>query len=152
MNIFILDYDIQKCAEYTCDRHVVKMILESAQMLSTTVRLSGIDFGYKATHINHPCNIWCRTSLSNWKWLKNLSYFLNKEWQQRYNHEYNHKSFDVILSLPEPRIKDIGLTSFAQAMPDKYKNKDAVKAYRNYYINDKRHIAFWRNGEPYWWK
>jgi hypothetical protein len=72
MNIFILDEIPEKCARYHCDAHVIKMILESAQMLSTTVRLSGIDRGYKITHQNHPCTLWTGESLSNWQWLREL--------------------------------------------------------------------------------
>lgn len=153
MNIFVLDYDIQKCAEYHNDRHVIKMILESAQMLSTTVRLSGIDIGYKSTHVNHPCSKWCRESLSNWRWLKSLSKCLNGQYKIRFDHKINHKSYDVILSLPEPNIKDIGLTKFALAMPEEYKNDDTVISYRQYYICDKQHIATWKHKQkPYWYK
>lgn len=84
MNIFILDNDVSKCAMYHCDKHVVKMILESAQMLSTVIRESGIDCGYKITHLNHPCTIWTRESLSNWKWLRNLVEALNQEYKFRF--------------------------------------------------------------------
>ncbi len=62
MNIFLLDIDWQINATYHVDKHVVKMILESAQLLSTAVRLSGIDAGYKAAYKNHPCAIWTRQS------------------------------------------------------------------------------------------
>lgn len=152
MNIFILDNDITKCAAYHNDRHCVKMILESAQMLSTACRLSGIDAGYKATHINHPSNKWIRNSLDNWKWLRELVVCLNTEWKYRFGHRRNHKSFEVVMGLPTPSIPSIGLTPFAQAMPEIYRNRDAVKAYRDYYMGDKRAIAQWRNGQPYWWK
>lgn len=152
MNIFILDNDIEKCASFHNNRHCVKMILESAQMLSTACRLTGLDVGYKATHKNHPSNVWTRTSQSNWFWLRQLVVELDKEWRKRFNHNIHHKSFDVAMSLPVPNIPDIGLTLFAQAMPDIYKNRDAVKAYRNYYIGDKRHLAQWKNGEPWWWR
>jgi hypothetical protein len=150
MNIFILDYDVKRCAVYHNDKHVVKMILESVQMLSTTCRLSGIDVGYKSTHINHPCNIWTRESLSNWRWLKQLVTDLNKEWQERFNHDINHKSFDMMMQLPEPNIKDIGLTKFALAMPEKYKQVDAVESYRDYYRFEKATISTWRNKKPEW--
>ena len=150
MNIFVLDLNPKLAAQYHVDKHVIKMILESAQMLSTAVRLSGIDFGYKITHKNHPCSIWTRTSLSNWLWLGSLSYYLNEEYKFRFDHNYNHRSFDLILQLPIPNIPDIGLTDFAQAMPDKYKNQNIVDAYRNYYI-EKQHIFQWtKRGIPDW--
>ena len=153
MNIFILDYNIEKCAQYHCDKHVVKMILESAQLLSSAVRMSGIDAGYKLTHKNHPCAIWTRESLSNFIWLHNLFTALHSEWKYRYNHSESkkHKSFDIVYSLPYPNIEDKGLTPFALAMPDKYKDKDAVTAYRNYYKGEKQHIFSWKNRDkPYW--
>ncbi len=155
MNIFVLDTDINKCAQYHNDKHCVKMILEYAQMLSTTVRLSGIDAGYKESYVNHPCTKWCRESLSNWRWLRKLAEKLHDEWRYRYNHSEfkEHKSWSIIKSLPEPNIPDIGLTPFAQAMPIDYQNpNDAVDAYRTYYVCDKAHLANWRKrGQPEWW-
>jgi hypothetical protein len=152
MNIFVLDHDIDTCAKYHVDKHVVKMILESAQLLSTAVRLSGIDVGYKATHSNHPCSIWTRQSLSNWIWLKDLTDKLNTEYMYRYGKTNAHKSHGVAMSLPNPNIPDIGLTPFALAMPDEFKNNDPVKSYRDYYINCKKHIAVWsKRPIPEWW-
>lgn len=154
MNIFILDNDISKNVLYHADKHVIKMILESAQMLSTAVRLSGIDAGYKPTHIKHPCVLWVSSSLSNWRWLLDLTKGLNEEWRYRYNHKNNHKSFDVATSLPEPNIDDIGITPFAVCMPDDVKiDNDPVKSYRNYYKINKSHIHSWKNREiPEWIK
>ena len=83
MNIFVLDKDIKKCAQYHCDRHVIKMILESSQMLSTACRMNGVHDGYKATHISHPCSIWVRESLDNWFWLRDLVTELNEEYKYR---------------------------------------------------------------------
>ena len=143
MNIFILDKEVEKCAEYHCDKHVIKMILESAQMLSAVVRLNGHDIGYKLTHKNHPCTIWARESLSNYNWLVRLTRLLNYEYRYRYEKDVNHKSYDLVKTLPIPDLPDIGLTPFAQAMPDQYKNKNAVKAYRDYYINEKSSFLTW---------
>jgi hypothetical protein len=132
MNIFILDEDPRKCAQYHCDKHVVKMILESVQMLST---VSGA--GYKPTHKNHPCTKWVQESLDNYLWLVRLTTELNKEWQFRYGHMRNHKSYDVMMTLPVPKLPKKGLTRFAQAMPDYCKDFNAVDAYRTYYILEK---------------
>jgi len=151
MNIFLLDQDHSTNAEYHVDKHVVKMILESAQLLSSAVRVSGIDEGYALTHKNHPCAIWTRKSLSNWYWLKNLMYALNEEYKYRYNKRVNHKSFDIGWNLTYPNIEDIGLTPFVMAMPDKYKNTDPFLAYRNYYVGEKSHLFSWKKREiPYW--
>ena len=151
MNIFVLDEKVEKCAEYHCDKHVIKMILESAQMLSAVVRLNGHDIGYKLTHKNHPCTIWARESLSNYNWLVRLTRLLNYEYRYRYDKDINHKSYDLVKTLPIPDLPDIGLTPFAQAMPDQYKNKNAVKAYRDYYINEKSSFLTWtKRKKPKW--
>ena len=68
MNIFVLDLDVKKCAEYHVDKHVVKMILESAQLLCGVhhiVSPDNVNIPYKLSHKNHPCSIWTRKSLSN---------------------------------------------------------------------------------------
>lgn len=151
MNIFVLDRDIRKCAEYSVDKHVTKMPLESTQILCTVVNESGGSSPYKTTHKNHPCTIWAKESLSNWLWLKDLAIALNEEWQFRFNHTRNHKSVDVALSLTAPDICDIGLTEFHQAMPDQYKSPDVVQAYRDYYIGEKSHLAKWsKRSTPEW--
>ena len=151
MNIFVLDKEVEKCAEYHCDKHVIKMILESAQMLSAVVRLNGHDIGYKLTHKNHPCTIWARESLSNYNWLVRLTRLLNYEYRYRYDKDVNHKSYDLVKTLPIPDLPDIGLTPFAQAMPEQYKNKNAVKAYRDYYINEKSSFLTWtKRKKPKW--
>lgn len=153
MNIFILDDDMQKCAEYHCDRHIVKMPIEYAQMLSTIVRKTGVDAGYKVTHANHPCTKWASESLSNWLWLRSLAQAINEEYRFRYGKKCNHASWDVASALPVPKIIDIGLTVFPQCMPDQYKTEFAVKAYRNYYVGDKQHIAKWSNRNvPDWFE
>ena len=151
MNIFVLDEEVEKCAEYHCDKHVIKMILESAQMMSAVVRLNGHDTGYKLTHKNHPCTIWARKSLSNYIWLKSLISLLNSEYRYRYDKSVNHKSFDMAMSLPMPDLPVIGLTPFAQAMPEQYRNKNAVKAYRDYYNNEKSSFLTWtKRKTPKW--
>lgn len=153
MNIFVLDKDPKICAQYHTDKHVVKMILESVQMLSTALRLSGLSKGYKATHINHPCTKWVRESLSNWLWLKELTIYLHEEWQYRYNHSKKHKSIEVLEQLPNPFIHDKGLTEQAQAMPEVYKDCCVVQAYRNYYKEEKKHLFTWtKRPIPEWIK
>lgn len=180
MNLFILDYDLDRNAEYHIDKHVGKMQLEAAQMLATTVwidkllgyvpralekdelaivkaamaELPPIDerefLRYKAAHINHPCTIWMRESFDNFEWTQVYVNALNEESQWRGNKP--HASCIEVNRMPEPfRLKSIGLTPFAQAMPDEYKSDDAVTAYRTYYRNDKDDIATWkRRGQPEW--
>lgn len=150
MNIFFLDKDLKKCARYHCDKHVVKMILESAQILCTVLWLSEIKAPYKKTHTHHPCVIWAGESLANWRWLRKLAKELNAEYQYRFN-KGNHKSFDIIRRLPEPDIPDIGLTKQPMVMPSCYHDSDIISAYRSYYVKEKGHIAKWtKRKTPKW--
>jgi hypothetical protein len=151
MNIFVLDKNPQKAAQYHNDRHVVKMILESAQLLSTACRLSDVPCGYQITHVNHPCSQWTRESLSNWRWLKELAYYLNQEYKFRFKQSRDHRAYALIKELPEPDIPDRGLTKFVQAMPNQYQDQDVVKAYRCYYRQGKKHLGQWSNQVPPWW-
>ena len=154
MNIFVLDKDIQTCVAYHADQHVIKMILEYAQMLCTVLNENGIAAPYKSTHRKHPCTLWAGKSLSNWKWLRELGLALNEEYKYRYDRTEDHKSAKIIKSLPEPPIPDIGLTEFPQAMPDEYKVAgDLVQGYRNFYIHDKSRFAKWtKRAVPEWYK
>ena len=79
MNIFYLDEDTEICAQYHCDKHVVKMILEYAQILCTVLHELGQEAPYRPTHRNHPCTVWARESLDNWIWLRALCQALNQE-------------------------------------------------------------------------
>lgn len=155
MNIFILDLDPEKAAQYHCDKHVIKMIIESAQLLCSVHHFYYQDLEnipYKKSHINHPCSKWVRESLSNYKWLNSLGLFLCKEYYLRYGNK-THKTLNVLIWCIEnqPLIYDKGLTPFAQAMPEQYKNEDPVKAYRDYYLNEKKNICKWSNQIPEWW-
>jgi hypothetical protein len=151
MNIFVLDSDLRKCAEYHCDKHVVKMILESAQLLSSACRLSGLDEGYKLTHQNHPCAVWTRQSEDNFLWLADLAHFLNEEYKARFNHSYNHKSFDLIETLSLPNLPKIGLTEHPKCMPVEYKKDSVIESYRHYYRVAKAPILTYNYSErPSW--
>ena len=95
--------------------------------------------------------VWANQSLSNWIWLKNLAAALNQEFRYRFNHDKNHKSYDVIASLQRPPIPDLGLTEMPQVMPEEYKHKNPVIAYRQYFTARKFHLAKWTKREtPYW--
>lgn len=151
MNIFWLDKNPEVNVKYYLDKHVVKMITEYAQLLSTACRLSGVPCGYKVSHIKHPCAIWVRSSLSNWRYLKELSSYLHEEYKYRYGINKTHKAYSVILNLKEPMIIDKGFTTPPQCMPFTYKGEDYIIAYRNYYIGEKAYIAKWTGREvPSW--
>ena len=143
MNIFVLHKNPRKAARMLCDQHVVKMILESAQMLSTAHWETGGKAPYKATHKNHPCSIWVRTSQGNYKWLTKHADELCKEYTRRYNK--THKTQEVVewCKDNQPNIKQKSRTPFAQAMPEKFKHENAVKAYQSFYMGEKLKFARW---------
>jgi len=147
MNIFVLDNDPKVSAELMCDKHCVKMILESAQMLCSAYPQGKAP--YRRAFYNHPCTKWSRKSASNYKWLLSHAYGLVNEYFDRYSKI--HKSLDAIQWCDDHshtlQLPDIGLTPFAQAMPEEYKNPDAVVAYQTYYIKDKKRFAKWKNGK-----
>jgi Pyrimidine dimer DNA glycosylase len=136
MNIFVLDNDPVVAASYYIDKHCVKMPLEIAQLLCTTINLQGVETPYKPTHINHPCSVWLRESLANWNWLVRHGIAVSEEYTRRYGKR--HKSQDVIEWCAEnlPKLNDIGLTNFAQAMPEEYKNDNVVIIQNNPYWGD----------------
>jgi len=159
MNIFYLDEDPKLCAQYHTDKHVVKMILESAQLLCTAVNvLAGEQVTpYKSTHVNHPCSIWVRESFDNWNYVWNLAKHLEVEWNLRYNHNRRHKSLDAlneagIYRLAVHSLPDKGLTPVALAMPDHCKiSSDPVECYREYYRKEKVALHSWKGRErPFW--
>jgi hypothetical protein len=153
MNIFVLDLNPALAAQYQCNKHVIKMTLESAQLLCSPFELAD-NPPYKRTHYNHPCAKWTRENESNYIWLLDHAWALETEYTYRYNKI--HKSAIVIdwcyqnmYKLALPREK---LSPFAQAMPDIYKNPDPVVAYRAYYINEKKRMAQWKVRErPDWY-
>jgi hypothetical protein len=151
MNIFFLDYDVKKCAEYHVDKHVVKMILETSQLLCGAHWVCGSEAPYKLSHKNHPCSIWVRKSLSNYLYLCELGLELGREYTHRYGKK--HKSIEIIewCLINKPNILDIGFTEPPKAMPDEYKVKDVILSYRNYYRGAKTSFASWKNRQiPNW--
>lgn len=154
MNIFVLDKDLTKCAQYYCDKHIVKMILETAQLLCSTYYFTDeIDKSpYKLTHKNHPCSLWVRASLSNWIWTRDLGLALYVEYKYRYENR-THKSGEVIRLLKEPNLPNLGITKRPQVMPEQYFNKSTIQAYRNYYNGEKQNLLkYTKRDNPYWIK
>jgi len=151
VNIFVLDENPEIAATMMCDKHIVKMILETAQMMCTVVASYGHSTPYRPTHARHPCTIWAAETRANWNWLATHGMALCDEYTKRYGKV--HKSQEIIewcaaahIDLPE-----LPQTPFAQAMPEQYKNECVVTAYRSYYMGDKAHFATWKNESPDWW-
>jgi hypothetical protein len=152
LNIFLLDTDVTKCAQYHCDKHVVKMPIEYAQLLSTTLLHHGLEAPYKKTHENHPCAVWARKHNGNYTYLYDLAIALGKEYTYRYGKL--HKSTEVLYSIPrllddEPleRSPLPNCTSIKTEYPD----LNLVDKYRLYYMRDKAHILTFKDREePHW--
>lgn len=149
MNIFYLDSDPKKCAAMHIDKHVVKMILETAQLLSTAhhVYQSNItDMIYKSTHINHPSSVWCRLNKQNYQWLSDLLCELCAEYTHRYGKIHKTQAIGMVDLLKNaPSAMPDGLfTEPTPAMPDECKILgDSIASYRKYYIEKKAYMAKW---------
>ena len=157
MNIFVLDLDPKTCAQYHCDKHVVKMIVETAQLLSTAHHINGSQLAsndgsgllYKKTHENHPCAIWARQSKENYQWLCRLGINLCSEYCARYGKVHKTEALINLLCAYLPvSFPEIGLKEFKQCMPVNYHDEDVTLAYKSYYIGEKSNILQYKNGLP----
>ncbi len=146
MNIFVLDLEPKVCAQYHNDKHVVKMILETAQLLCGSHWSTGSEAPYKLSHKNHPCSIWVRQDLNNYLWLCELG--INLCWEYKHRYGKTHKSYEIILWCCDnhPNIPNKGFTTPPLAMPDVYKvHGNPVKSYRNYYLGEKKSFCNWKS-------
>ena len=153
MNIFYLHEKPEVCARMHCNKHVVKMILESAQMLCTAHWINGGEAPYKKSFMNHPSTVWARGSLQQYKWLCNMAKNLCKEYTYRY--EKKHKTEDIIdwCITNEPKLSNDKFVQPPQCMPIEYKSVCSIKAYRTYYLNDKKGFLDYKKREtPQWIK
>lgn len=135
MNIFYLSRDPHEAARLQCDRHVVKMILETAQLLSTAHNeLDGGQIAYKSTHKNHPSAVWVRQSYHNYRWLWRHLEALGEQYRRRYGrvHKTIQNHSEALWWSPD-NIPDGEFTDPPQCMPDECKRDDAVLAYQVYY-------------------
>lgn len=148
----ILDYDLEKCAEYHVDKHM-KLLLEATQIVCTTFHLQGVNAPYLPSHINHPCSIFTRASKDNFQYVLDYIKALSVENIVRYDKV--HKSSLLLKWVEDNRhlltFPKVGMTQFALAMPDQYKTSDPVASYRAYYNAEKRHLFKWTNRDkPEW--
>ena len=138
MNIFYLHQDPEKAAKYQYNKQVVKMILESAQILCTVHHKymgDDADVPYKATHRNHPSTLWAGETANNYAWLYDHFVALSNEYRKRYGKEHLSyiKCKNKVNFLPGGML-EVGMTNMPQCMPDEYKDECSVQAYWNYYI------------------
>ena len=155
MNIFYLDEDPKICAQYHCDKHLIKMILESCQLLCTAHWMTGGEAPYKKTHFNHPSNKWARESLSNYVWLCDLGMELCKEYTHRYGrlHLTQEKLEHLLKYAPKniPFASEADVKGLPLAMPDDVKGESVVNSYRRYYNKYKIDFAKYTNREEPTW-
>lgn len=178
MNIFYLDNDPKTCAQMHLDKHVVKMILEYCQLLSTAHRvIDGEEYIgksktgrnvkrwilpdkreeiiYSATHINHPSAVWARQSEKNYQWLYSLLKELCAEYTHRYGKVHKCQSGGLVNHLQVTPLSISSHSNFTEptpAMPDQYKVPgDSIQSYKNYYIHEKHRFAKWtKRDAPIW--
>ena len=155
MNIFYLDKCPVKAAQVQYNKHVVKMILESAQMLCTAHHCYGDKYQvenvpYKQAHLNHPSTVWTRRSKSTYMWLYNHMMALGDEYTKRYGktHLSITKCKDF-LATPPRHIQGNDWVQPPQAMPDEYKHPCSIQAYWNYYIGEKHVVVNLNKEKPY---
>ena len=152
MNIFVLDENPTIAAKYHCDIHVNKLTIESCQMLSAAMHLTGGIGPYKLAYKNHPCTIWVRQTRANFLWqCKHLEALL-QEYTERYGKVHACARFLNTFYSYADNISDGPLTEHPKCMPDYCKTDSVVESYRNYYVKEKSYFAKWRTGNvPYWY-
>jgi len=155
MNIFALHRDPKIAAQMHCDKHVVKMILETAQLLCVAHHVLNPEGDYselyKKTHVNHPSAKWVRENSANYKWAYQLFVELLNEYTYRYGKIHKTSRLVSVLQNPPASINESAQTEFPQAMPDQYKTEDSIVAYRNYYNGAKASFAKWtKRKKPNW--
>ena len=176
MNIFYLSHYPYLAAQWHCDAHVRKMVIEYAQLLSTAHRVLDGEMYYgrttnnrkikrwkmedpkledglmKASHVNHPSAVWARASYNNYKWLLDLWTELLKEYHYRYGKSHACEGYMELLSKFPKNIPSEYFTQPTPAMPDDVKDDCSIVSYRNYYIKYKQHLASWKNRvRPQWY-
>ena len=177
MNVFYLDQDPRKAAHMHLDKHVVKMIIEYAQLLSTAHRMldgdlyldktkngrsikrwklndNREDVLYKASHVNHPSAVWVRQSDQNYLWLYQLWFELCKEYTFRYGKEHlTYTKLKNLIGITPDNMNSSQFTQPTPAMPDEFKIEgDSLNSYREYYKGAKKSFAKWTKREvPSWY-
>jgi len=161
VNIFVLSRNVKTCARMHCDQHVVKMPLETAQLLSTTLylhhpqtwsALQAAGQAYKPTHREHPCALWARACLNNYLWLCALGLELCREYEFRFGARAakgsagprQHACQPVLVALREaapqlPRRRSV--SPFPLVLPEDCQLGDPVASYRHYYLLHKSAFA-----------
>lgn len=174
MNIFYLSHKPSRCARWHCDKHVVKMILETAQLLYTAhwvlaaavgrlpdladapLRKGTDQRGYQSIkNAKHPCAIWVRQSLDHYDWLCELGLALCDEYRHRYKGRTHscEEHLEWLYINPPPTLASKGWSQPAQAMPDEFRRGSSIAAYRAYYVGSKGArglLNYTKRHRPHW--
>lgn len=178
MNIFFLSWNPETCAQMHCDKHVVKMILETAQILCTAHRVVDGEETivvspttgrrnkrwilddprknermYSSTHTQHPSVVWARGCVEHYMWLYRLFVALCKEYTYRYHktHLCWKKLHRLLREPPEGMKRKKVFRAPPPAMPDYCKHDTVIESYRAYYVHEKASFAKWTNRQaPSW--
>jgi len=136
MNIFVIDLDPRTAARHLVDKHISKMVTETAQILSNCFTLDRMAMSdcprnqkgeaRKHSYPHHPCCKWAPQSRDNMRWLVEHAREMDIERMWRFG-----------------KVE-------AQAMPEEYKSDNAVDAYRSYYAFGKTHLHKWTRNKPSW--
>lgn len=154
MNIFAVDYDPVVAARSLCDKHIVKMPLETAQILCTVSHHYEVPAPYRPTHKNHPVVRWAGETFGNWIWTVRHGLGLCREYTERYGRKHACEAIIDWILQHGGRPTAPNQTPFIQAMPDQYKRENSIEAYRAYYLGSKSTIATWKlkHSIPAWWQ
>lgn len=156
MNIFVVDKDPRVAASQLCDKHIVKMPLETSQILNDAMGLLGYRQIMRSFNPKHPSPIWVAENGQNWNWTVAHGIELCEEYKRRYGRE--HRSFDMIVRLDNLKSILDPCPDYHKAIPiyvgpEVYRTNDVVNSYRNYYNFDKSRFAKWNHSEvPEWYK
>jgi hypothetical protein len=175
VNIFYIDENPVEAATMMVDKHVVKMILETTQLLSTAHRvIDGTEYVgqtktgrkvkrwvlpdvreemlYSATHVNHPSAVWCRTTVDNYKWLYEHLKALHFEYTYRYGKVHACEKLMGALFYAPNNLKDWNMTPMPSCMAPEYIiSDDPLTNYRNYYKIGKSQMHKWtKRPTPEW--
>tara|TARA_R110002020_G_scaffold200213_1_gene402305 strand:- start:677 stop:1159 length:483 start_codon:yes stop_codon:yes gene_type:complete len=145
MNIFFLNKNPHIAAHMQCDKHVVKMVLETTQMLCTAAIRNGRNAPYKVAYPKHPMTMWVGDTKDNYMWAYEHALALAKEYTQRYGKI--HKCEKIIKDLGPVAGNYNKITEPPLCMPDEFKiHDDITKCYKTYYVHK---LASWKT-PPRW--
>jgi len=168
MNIFVLDHCPKKAAEYNCDKHVSKIVVEIAQMAANCFSLNTLKSAppnfsgqpRKHSYFNHPVSKWMRETLGNLLWSIDHAFTLESERLYRgYNPHFSMRfirwvadNFDKSIVVDGPQTEfavAIAPTMRCRQHPS-FNSLDPIAKYRLYYMYDKPFVTWTRREKPHW--